>query len=281
MTGAPPDPDGSHDVAEMLDLEEIDRDLYRARSYGGPLRPFLFGGQVAAQALRAAILTVEPDRAPHSLHGYFLRRGTSARPLLLQVHRDRDGGSFSARRVLAVQNGEVIFSAAASFHVREDSPEFQVASPEDAPDPDDPDLGYEESGGPGQFFEMRSVVSPRRLRQMGFTRRLWTRARVALPDDDGLHACALTYATDFGSGFAELEIPGLAPAGPSLDHCIWFHHPIRLNDWVFIDLWPLRASGGRGTYMGTVHDRAGALGCVLTQEALLRMPPPGAPGPKG
>jgi acyl-CoA thioesterase-2 len=76
--------------------------------------------------------------------------------------------------------------------------------------------------------------------------------------------------TDFGSGFAEANITGVPPGGPSLDHCIWYHHPIRLDDWVLIDLWPLRASGSRGTYQGTVHDRSGSLGCVLAQEALLR-----------
>jgi len=208
----------TEDLRDLLDVKELDRDLFEAPSFPDQFRAHLFGGQVAAQALRAAMLTVAPDRAPHSLHGYFLRRGTSGRSTVLQVYRDFDGRSFSSRRVLAIQNGEVLFSAAASFHVEEPSPEYQPA----------------------------------------------------MPDDAATHVCALTYVTDFGSGFAEVAIEGLAPAGPSLDHCIWFHRPIRLDDWVLVDLWPLRALGSRGTYMGAVHDRHGALGCMLAQEALLR-----------
>lgn len=265
----------TEDLAELLDIRELDRDLYEAPSFADDERPHLFGGQVAAQSLRAAMLSVSSDRRVHSLHGYFLRRGTSGRSVVLQVFRDRDGRSFSSRRVLAVQNGEVLFSASASFHLEEDSPEYQLAMRADV-------TGPEESppveGGPSQFFEMRGM----RGREAGgrtFSPRLWVRPRVALPDDDDLHACALAYATDFGSGFAMLDLDGLAPAGPSLDHCIWFHHPIRLDDWVLLDLWPLRASGARGTYMGTVHDRAGTLGCMLTQEALLRSPPGERPDP--
>lgn len=256
------------DFAQLLAIKELDRDLFEAPSFPDQQRRHLFGGQVAAQALRAAMLSVAPDRAPHSIHGYFLRRGTSDRSVVLQVFRDRDGRSFSSRRVLAIQNGEVLFSAAASFHVDEPSPEYQlpkaagVASPEEAVP-----VNF---GGPQQFFEIRGIPGDGVDTQVRFARRLWVRARVALPDDDGTHACALAYVTDFGSGFAEVDIDGLAPAGPSLDHCIWFHRPIRLDDWVLVDLWPLRALGSRGTYMGAVHDRHGALGCMLAQEALLR-----------
>jgi acyl-CoA thioesterase II len=267
------DPD-TEDFRDLVDIKELDRDLYEAPSFSDQLRPYLFGGQVAAQALRAAILTVTPDRSPHSLHGYFLRRGTSGRSVVLQVHRDFDGRSFSSRRVLAIQNGEVLFSAAASFHIDEPSPEYQMPMDTDVPGPDE--AVVVDFGGPRQFFEIRAIPGDAARRGVGFARQLWVRARAGLPDDDNTHACALTYVTDFGSGFAELDIEGLAPAGPSLDHCIWFHRPIRLDDWVLIDLWPLRALGSRGTYMGSVHDRQGALGCMLAQEALLR---PRAPSP--
>ena len=103
--------------------------------------------------------------------------------------------------------------------------------------------------------------------------RLWIRVGRDLPEDASFHACALTYISDYGSGFAGTDVPGLSQGGPSLDHCMWFHHPIRLDDWVLLDLWPLRLSSARGTYMGTVHDRSGMLGCVLAQEALLRPRP--------
>ena len=255
------------DLGELLDIRELDRDLYEAPSFPDEERQHLFGGQVAAQALRAAALTVDRERRAHSLHGYFLRRGTSGRSVVLQVFRDRDGGSFSSRRVLAIQNGEVLFSAAASFHLDEESPEYQLPMTSEVAGPEELPVVH---GGPDQFFETRGEVGRAAADGMTFSSRLWVRSRSSLPDDDSVHDCALAYVTDLGSGFAGLEIDGLAPAGPSLDHCIWFHRPIRLDDWVLVDLWPLRASGARGTYMGAVHDRAGSLGCMLAQEALLR-----------
>jgi acyl-CoA thioesterase II len=259
------------DFQAVLAIKELDRNLYEAPTFQNQLRPHLFGGQVAAQALRAAILTVDADRTLHSMHGYFLRRGTSDRSVVLQVFRDRDGRSFSARRVLAIQNGEVLFSVAASFHVDESSNEYQVPVTPGMPDPDDANLLS--LGGPSQFFEIRGIPGKTVVGEIRFSRRLWVRARVRLPDDPASHACALAYVTDLGSGFAELDIEGLAAAGPSLDHTIWFHRPIRLDDWVLVDLWPLRVSGSRGTYMGSVHDRQGTLGCMLAQEALLRPHP--------
>ena len=126
-------------LVELLDLEELDTDLYRARNPEQAFTPHLYGGQVAAQALRAAAETVPPGRHPHSLHGYFLSRGDASRRVLLTVSRDRDGGSYSNRRVIAVQNGVVIFNMAASFHVTEDGTDYQahsapeVQAPEDLP----------------------------------------------------------------------------------------------------------------------------------------------------
>jgi acyl-CoA thioesterase II len=269
----------TRDLRELLDIRELDRDLYEAPSFPDEERQHLFGGQVAAQALRAAMLSVGGGRQAHSLHGYFLRRGTSGRSTVLQVFRDRDGGSFSSRRVLAVQNGEVLFSAATSFHAEEDSPEYQLPMTTEAAGPEE---SPEVHGGPSQFFETRGVPGRAGAEGMTFSSRLWVRSRSPLGDDEAVHACALAYVTDLGSGFAHLDIDGLAPAGPSLDHCIWFHRPIRLDDWVLVDLWPLRASGARGTYMGAVHDRAGTLGCMLAQEALLRPRALGQqPGPAG
>ena len=141
---------------------------------------------MAAQALWAALLTVEPDRRPHSLHGYFLRRGTTERSVVLQVHRDRDGGSFSFRRILAVQDGEVLFSGAASFHRHDEGAQFQLPMPTDAPEPADLTPGAA-MGGPTQFFEILGVPGQERGGRH-FTRRIWTRTRVALPDDPGVHA---------------------------------------------------------------------------------------------
>jgi acyl-CoA thioesterase-2 len=173
--------------------------------------------------------------------------------------------------VVALQEGEVIFTVSTSFHVHEDAGTYQVAPPVDFAGPDE--LPTRTGGGPPDFFEVKPVADPDAGDHVWPISRLWVRARDALPDDPVVHLCALTYMTDFGSGFAATPIDGLAPAGPSLDHCIWYHAPIRLDDWVLLDLGPLRASGARGTYMGTVHDRQGTLGCVLAQEALLRLGP--------
>src|SRR5262245_22784161 len=253
---------------DVLDLEELDRDLYRGAAYGGF---HLFGGHVLAQALRAAIFTVDDDRSPHSLHGYFLRRGDPHRHVILQVHRDRDGGSFSARRVVAIQQGEVIFTVAASFAKDEAAGEYAVAMPDVAR----PDAVVEvradgaAAGGPPDYFESVSAMPDgSEPRAVG---RLWARCRTPLGDDPSVHACALAYLSDFGSGFASVETEGVSKGGPSIDHSMWFHRPIRADDWVLVDLWPLRASSGRGTYMGTIHDADGVLGCALSQEALLRI----------
>src|SRR5579864_3275223 len=125
------------DLRSLLTLERVDRDLFRGRNANYGPRQTLYGGQVAAQCLLAAAATVEPDRLPHSLHGYFLRPGSSDLPVILQVDRDRDGRSFSARHVVALQGGEVIFSMSASFHHHEEGPEFSVEHDTGSTPPDD------------------------------------------------------------------------------------------------------------------------------------------------
>ncbi len=264
-------------LLDVLELERLDRDLFRApRVETGKEHWHRFGGEVMAQALMAAVHTVE-DRAPHSLHGYFLRRGLPEKDVILHVDRDRDGGSFSARRVVAVQDGEVIFSLAASFHAEEDSGEFQVPPPDDVTAPEETALSPSH-GGPTDYFEAR-VLGVTEETDLNLPTRMWVRTKGELPDDPSVHACALTYLTDFGSGFGDVEIPHLTRGGPSLDHVLWFHNPIRIDEWVLLDMWPLRASSARGTYMGAVHDQADTLGGVFAQEALLREgmgPPPKA-----
>ena len=134
-------------LEELLDLEELDRDLYRAHNPRRPFTAHLYGGQVAAQALRAAGMTVPEGRFAHSLHGYYLRSGEADHPTIMRVTRDRDGRSFSARHVVALQHGEAIFTASASFHVDEESGDFSgVPFPDDVPAPEDPDRGGRERG---------------------------------------------------------------------------------------------------------------------------------------
>jgi acyl-CoA thioesterase-2 len=262
------------DLVTLLDLEELDRDLYRGRNadHGEP-RWSLYGGQVAAQALRAASRTVPDDRVPHSLHGYVLRPGLPDHPVIYRVDRDRDGGSFSARHVRAVQHGEVIFSALASFKVPDPGPTYEQPPWRDVPPPEEvPPSGWD------ALVETRDVTT-REYFGHGVTDSLWCRVPVPLPDDPVLHACVLTYLSDYGGGFVLLDVPDLPLGGPSIDHVIWFHEPVRADQWILVDLRPERASDARGTYLGTLRTVDGTLAAVFAQECLLRFPR-GAPRPE-
>ena len=226
----------------------------------------LYGGQVAAQALRAAGATVPPERLPHSLHGYFLRPGLVDRPVILQVDRDRDGGSFSARHVRAVQDGEVIFSMVASFHVPRGERAFDAVATRGGGDPETLTRARHRS----------SSRSARSHRPASPTGRSATRIpcgcarRRRFPTIPLVHACALTYVSDLGSGFGQVEVPGLPAGGPSIDHSLWFHDPIRADEWMLLELWPLKASSSRGVYSGSLRSEDGRLGALIAQEMLLR-----------
>jgi acyl-CoA thioesterase-2 len=258
-------------IAEVLDLEQVDRDLFRApRSIMSPGRPSLFGGQVAAQALMAAGLTVPEGRLPHSLHGYFLRPGIVERPVVLQVARDRDGRSFSARHVAAVQDGEVIFSMLASFHVGGDGAVLDDVGAVDVPDPEG----------------LRAWPTPMALDMVPVTRHevvdghqkysdtFWARADAPLPADPLTHACAIAFVSDLGTGFGQIQDDVIGYGGPSIDHALWFHEPLVADDWMLVRLWPGKAIARRAVYHGAVRDRRGRLGATLTQEHLLLATPP-------
>ncbi|MGY1650713.1 acyl-CoA thioesterase [Geodermatophilus sp. SYSU D01119] len=254
---------GDPTLLDVLTLEEVDRDLYRSTLLFADPFP-LYGGQVAAQALLAAGRTVAPDRLPHSLHGYFLRSGDAARPAVFHVDRDRDGGSFSARRVVAVQGGEVVLSMSASFQAPTAGPDLQVAAAPAAEDPAD----AEPVQLPRLFsFEGRRPSQP--YPDASWPTRFWARATVPLPDDPLLHACALLYLSDIGTGLSALP-EGEAAPGPTLDHAVWFHRPARLDEWVLVDLVPHTVAGGRGWYTGAVTTADGVLAASLTQETLFR-----------
>ncbi|CCG03699.1 Acyl-CoA thioesterase [Blastococcus saxobsidens DD2] len=249
-------------MLDVLALEEIDRDLYRSTLLFADPFP-LYGGQVAAQALYAAGRTVGADRLPHSLHGYFLRSGDAARPTIFRVDRDRDGGSFSARRVVAIQGGEVVFSMSASFQVPGPGPDVQVQEtprvdpPGELPPLALPRLFSMESRRPSQPYEGR------------FPNRFWARATVPLPEEALVHACVLTYLSDIGTGLSALPENDASP-GPTLDHALWFHRPARLDDWVLMDMVPGTVSGGRGWYTGSIATPSGVLAASFTQETLFR-----------
>jgi acyl-CoA thioesterase II len=257
-------------ILELLDLEYIEENLYRSLVvYDDAYR--LFGGQVAAQALYAAGRTVPDGRLPHSLHGYFLRQGSTVRPTLFEVERDRDGQSFSARRVVAIQDGEVIFNMAASFarpRVSDEPLLDRDAVPAGSFPAVDDLAGRTYARHPS--FEFRHEASPHRLPE-----RFWIRCLEPLPspeEDPLLHAAILTYISDISTGLVPLEPPGYW-ASSSIDHAVWFHRPARMDDWVWQHMRPETIAGGRGWYTGALYAPDGTRVASIAQEALFRKAP--------
>jgi acyl-CoA thioesterase-2 len=220
---------------------------------------------VAAQALRSAGLTVPSDLAVNSLHAYFLRPGKPGQPILYSVDRIRDGRSFVTRRVVALQDGEAILNLDASFHRHEPGPEYQIPERVDVPEPETLRTSRRERHH-GRPIDMREVPSP-----AGFTRR-WIRADGDLPEDPALHACILTYASDMGavSAASGPVSPATKMMSASLDHSMWFHRPMRADDWVFYELEAVVAARARGLARGGMSTHGGVLGVTVNQEALLR-----------
>lgn len=223
---------------------------------------------MAAQALAAAGLTVDPERRPHSLHGYFLRPGRTDLPMALEVSRDRDGRSFSARRVVALQEGEVVLNLSCSFALPEEGLDNQLAAkaavlpPRELQTAPRTDLASIEMGVPQQQVE-----------GLRWPTRMWLRCSVPLPDDPLVHACVLTYVSDLSSGLASLMGEGMTRT-TTLDHAVWFHRPVRLDEWVLQDLRPGSTAAGRGWYTGSLHDEQGVHVASLTQETLFRQSSP-------
>jgi len=253
----------AEDLGTLLSLERVDRDLFRARNANYGPRQTLYGGQVAAQCLLAAAATVEPGRLPHSLHGYFLRAGRLDLPIILEVDRDRDGRSFSARHVIAVQEGEVIFSMITSFHVEREGTEFDAAPRREVPPPEEV-----------RRFPWNTVIEVREVTPTDFLKGVfsdcvWVRSATPLGDDPLLHRAALTFVSDLGTGFGQQERALIGRGGPSIDHSVWFHENLRGDDWMLVDLRPMKARSARGVYYGSVRDREGRLGATVHQEQLL------------
>jgi acyl-CoA thioesterase II len=276
-------------VVELLDLEQIEWDIFRGRSPEGERRQRVFGGQVAGQALVAAGRTVPGDRPVHSLHAYFIRPGDPTVPLVYLVERVRDGRSFTTRRVTAVQHGKTIFTLSASFHREEPGPEHAEPMP-DVPRPDELEPTADRYGrifGPEAAGFFRD--SPIQIRHVGpltveaaadpalrSTRnRVWLRADGELPDDPLLHVCLMTYASDMTLLDSVLLANGLSfldgsTSGASLDHAMWFHRPFRADRWLLYAQDSPSASGARGLARGEVYTEDGTLVVSVVQEGLIR-----------
>lgn len=276
-------PDSVDRLIAVLDLEPTGTDRYRAAN--GQMSPGdrVFGGQVAAQALHAASSTVGPEHAAHSMHAYFVRPGRTGVPIELEVERTRDGRSFTTRRVLALQGDEVIFEMSASFHQHEEGRDYQLGLPPGLPEPEDAParmMFMPESMRSRMPMEMSEVGAsePDAAGWYPSTRRVWMRIKRRIGDDPVLHQSLLAYLSDMGAMFGALAPetdrgrPNLL-MGASLDHALWFHRPLRADEWFLYDLHAVSNAGSRGLARGTMHDRTGVLGVSVAQEALLRMGP--------
>ncbi|MGH8722129.1 MAG: acyl-CoA thioesterase II [Burkholderiales bacterium] len=274
------------DLLRILDLERIEDNLFRgdSRDVGAPQ---VFGGQVLGQALVAASRTVE-GRQVHSLHAYFLRRGDLSVPIVFEVDRSRDGGSFTSRRVVAVQHGQPILTMSASFQIAEPGLDHQSSMPEAPPPESLRDLaeleaeviermpqkvtGYFRNQRP---FEFRAVSPDDYLaRDKRPARKLvWFRVTGQVPRDQSLQRCLLAYVSDYhllatatlphDVNFLELQVA-------SIDHAIWFHRDIEVDDWLLYAIESPSASGARGFSRGSIHARDGRLVASVAQEGLIR-----------
>lgn len=277
------------DLVAVLDLEQIEDNIFRgpSRDIGSPQ---VFGGQVLGQAMIAASRTVE-NRRVHSLHAYFLRRGDVNAPIVYEVDRARDGGSFSNRRVIAIQHGEQIFNMAASFHKQEPGLEHAMPAP-DVPGPEElPEVfkvwaakldalprQVREFLGHQRPFHVRIVEDQRdgagRVQPI---KHVWMKAVDELPDDPHLHEAMLAYISDY-----ELLGTATLPHGQeralrgelqmaSLDHAMWLHRPCRVDDWLLFSFDSPCAGGARGLARGEVFTRDGQLVLSTAQEGLIRL----------
>lgn len=276
-------------VLDVLDLEAVDADTF----VGGSLRKpggRVFGGQVLAQSMLAAARTVEEDRLPHSVHGYFLRAGDVELPITFAVERLRDGRSFTARRTHALQAGVPILSMTTSFQVEQPGVEHSDSPPHAAPEPQDVRSALEVLAPidhpvaafwtQASAFDLRHVedsiyltpAAERTDRQM-----VWMKARGPVPDDQVLHRALLAYACDqvmlepvlrrHGASWASR---GLAIA--SLDHAMWWHRPARVDEWLLYVQSAPSAQGGRGLGAARVYRQDGALVATIAQEGMVRLP---------
>jgi len=270
-------PESLEDLVELLDLEKIDVDLFRGRQPQTSMQR-VFGGQVLGQALAAASRTVDPERVVHSLHGYFLRGGDTAVPIIYRPEPTRDGGTFSSRRVVASQNGKPIFYMSASYQRPEPGLDHQDPMPADVVPPEEaPRLATvleARSGRPAADWDREWSALDVRL--AGVTgSQFWIRAAGKLPDDPALHACVLAYASDLTLLGASLLPHGIVigdrriqPA--SLDHAMWFHREFRADEWLLYDQASPSASGARGFTTGRLYTQSGSLVASVAQEGLIR-----------
>ncbi|MET0895582.1 MAG: acyl-CoA thioesterase II [Acidimicrobiia bacterium] len=281
-------------VVQLLDLEQLEVNLFRGVSPDDDPRERVFGGQVLAQALIAAGRTVEPDRHVHSLHAYFLLAGDLDAPIVFDVDRIRDGRSFTTRRVVAIQHGQAIFNLQASFHVDEPGPEHADPMPE-VPDPESVPVHMRsafESGPDGEPqrtfgpipgvrpFDQRFVQTPQWMSEpRDANQDVWIRTNGRLAHDALLHAAVIAYSSDLmllGTALLPHDQGDRAQAFTrtfmlaSLDHAMWFHAPARPDEWLLYHCHSPVSGAARGFARGEIFRQDGTLCVSIAQEGLVR-----------
>ena len=277
-------------LVTLLDVEEIDVDLYRGpRNPGG--RGRVFGGQVIAQALMSAVGSVEPERVVHSLHAYFMRPGDEDFPIIYRVERDYDGGSFSNRRVIAMQRGKPILNMTASFQRKEKGLEHQAEMP-DVPAPDDLPSEAEifqryKDEIPEPLYKFLTRSRPIEIRPVEIwnpvnpdkrapVRNLWIRASGSIGENQLMHRAVLAFASDMGLLSTCMQPHGVSGMtrkmqSASLDHALWFHDDVRMDDWLLYATDAPWSGGARGFNRGQIFTRDGKLVASAAQEGLIRV----------
>ena len=275
-------------LLSILNLDVIEVNLFRGQNEDREAGMRLFGGQVLAQALAAATLTVDQERIVHSMQGYFLRPGNAKVPVLYSVDRIRDGQSFTTRRVLGIQQGEAIFSMSASFQVEEPGLTHQTHMPQVLPPEELEDdrlviarvehiTDLASSWATRErAFEIRSAYPADRPRPDNINNPTWIRFRHPLTDDRNLHRLLLAYASDMGFvGTSFLPHRSIADKNQlqmaSLDHSLWFHRPFLLDEWMLYYRTSPSSAGSRGFNQGSFYSRAGELVASTMQEGLMRV----------
>lgn len=276
-------------LAELLTLEKLEEGLYRGASWDLGFRA-LFGGQVMGQALAAAQYTVEPGMTCHSFHCYFILPGDAAAPVVYQVESVRDGRSFSTRRAKAIQHGRVIFDSMCSFQKPEQGLEHQTFTLPQVPGPDEiePDIKRLEHPDANISMSLRDKLiyhKPIDLRSVKMPdqdesakRYTWMRLKEPVDQSNLMHQTALSYASDYHFLMTSLQPHGVKLSDKNLriatiDHAIWFHHPINFNEWHLYCADSPSASGARGYVRGQFFDIHGKLVASTTQEGLIRKVP--------
>jgi acyl-CoA thioesterase-2 len=281
--------DAVAELLHLLDIERLEVDLFRGVGAGGETSTRIFGGHVIAQALAAAYRTVE-DRSCHSLHAYFIRPGDPSIPVIYEVDRSRDGGSFTTRRVIAIQHGRQIFNFAASFHQAEEGWSHQHPMPE-VPGPeglsDRAELRAEQAAKipearRADFLRPRPIeireVEPQDMTSpspMPDANHMWFRVERRIDESPEVHHCLLAYASDMNLLGSSMRPHGLSWATggvmvASLDHAMWFHGPIRFDDWHLYSMDSPFTGAARGFNRGAIYSRDGRLVASVAQEGLVR-----------